>query len=327
MGAELGPYAGVMGDFTSPQLIYGDSSGRQIKVAADRYALVRGHIWWSGSSIVTVPIAANSSGSTRIDLIVLRLSRTTWDVTLTVIQGTPGAGNPSGTQNTGTTGVWDLSLALVTVTNGAATITAGNVQYIGPHLDPAGGRVRVPSASYPWATSPWGVVLGGELLDATGAIVRWNGSNFDTLYRTRRVAQGTLTSDSATWTATESGSLLSVAGSLISGQRYRLSVVSWLSTDSTTYPINAQSSVETSVLRVREDNATGTSAMGPQIPLPTTSTTGFNICAFTDFVAVSTASKTFVLTGERIGGSGNHRIRAGAGRVTTLTVDHMPTIA
>src|ERR1044072_4903738 len=102
MGIQLGAFAGVLGDFTSPQLIYGDSSGLQIKVGADRYALVRGHTWWSGSSIFTKAITSNSSGSPRIDLVVRRLSRTTWDVTVTVVTGTPGSGAPSPTQNTGT---------------------------------------------------------------------------------------------------------------------------------------------------------------------------------------------------------------------------------
>jgi hypothetical protein len=146
LGMSWGPLGGVVGDFTSPQLIYGDSTGMQIKVAADRYALVRGHEWWSGSSIVTKSIASNASGSTRVDLVVLRLSRTTWDVTCVIVQGTPGAGAPAATQNTGTTGSWDLPLATVTVANGAATITAGNVSYVAPHLDGSGGY-RSPSAA------------------------------------------------------------------------------------------------------------------------------------------------------------------------------------
>lgn len=177
IGITTGPYYGVLGDFTSPQLIYGDSSGRQIKIAADRYALVRGHVWWSGSTIVTKAIAANASGSTRIDLIVLRLSRTTWDVTCEIVQGTPGAGEPSPTQNHGTTGVFEVVLAVVTVANGAATITAGNVNYVGPHLDPAGGRLRIPSSSYPWA--PPAAFVGSELIAQDGTLLRWNGSGYD----------------------------------------------------------------------------------------------------------------------------------------------------
>jgi hypothetical protein len=175
LGMSYGPSGGVVGDFTSPQLIYGDSSGRQIKVAADRYALVRGHEWWSGSSIFTVAIGANASGSTRIDLVVLRLSRTTWDVTVTVIAGTPGSGvPPAAVQNTGTTGSWDLPLATVTVTNGAATITAGNVVYVGTHLNGAGGFLVPSVAALAYVPTP----LAGQQAVVTGSgIVRtYNGT-------------------------------------------------------------------------------------------------------------------------------------------------------
>jgi hypothetical protein len=146
LGITTGPSAGVYGDYTSPQLVYGDSSGLQVKVAADRYALVRGHVWWSGSTILTKAIASNSSGSTRVDLVVLQLSRTTWDVTVTIVQGTPGAGAPAATLNTGTTGVFQLVLAQVSVANSASTITAGNVTYVATHIGP-GGQLRVPSAT------------------------------------------------------------------------------------------------------------------------------------------------------------------------------------
>lgn len=146
IGISLGPAAAVYGDFTNPQLVYGDSTGLQIKVAADRYAVVRGHAWWSGSSIFTKAIASNSSGSTRIDLVVLRLSRTTWDVTVQIVQGTPGAGAPSSTKDLGTTGVYELVLAQVSVANNASTITAANVTYVATHVGSDGG-LRVPNTS------------------------------------------------------------------------------------------------------------------------------------------------------------------------------------
>lgn len=147
LALSYGVTAGVVGAFTSPQLVYGDSTGMQIKVAADRYALVRGHEWYSGSTIFTKVIGANSSGSTRTDLVVLRLSRTTWDVTVVVIAGTPGSGAPAPTQNVGTTGSFDLPLATVTVTNGAATISAANVTYVGAHLRGDGGGYICPSVA------------------------------------------------------------------------------------------------------------------------------------------------------------------------------------
>jgi hypothetical protein len=146
IGISLGPAGGVYGDYTSPQLVFADSTGLQVKVGADRYALVRGHTWWSGSSIFTKAIAANSSGSTRIDLVVLRLSRTTWDVNVAIVQGTPGAGAPNSTKDLGTTGVWELVLAQVSVASGTSSITAGNVTYMATHIGTDGG-LRVPSVA------------------------------------------------------------------------------------------------------------------------------------------------------------------------------------
>lgn len=118
---------GVPGDTT---VVYGDSSGRQVKIRAGKRGHVRGRGWYSGTSDNILAIAANASGSTRTDLVVLRLTRSsTWAVSAAIVQGTPGAGVPAITQDaTGSSsGVWEIPLAVVTVANNASTITAGNV--------------------------------------------------------------------------------------------------------------------------------------------------------------------------------------------------------
>ncbi len=137
--SQSGTVSGLVGDPSFTSLIFGDSSGMQVKIRADRRAQIRGHHWYSGASIVTKAISANSSGSTRIDRVVLRLDRSTWTVRVFVINGTPGAGAPAYLSDVGTTGSWDMPLALVTVTNGAATITAGNVVFAGWYLADDGG--------------------------------------------------------------------------------------------------------------------------------------------------------------------------------------------
>lgn len=119
---------GLVGVPTDDPLIYADGVGtREVRVRASRLGMVRGRLWGNDASVVTKTLAANSSGSTRIDLIVLRLSRTTYAVTVEVVQGTPGAGAPAATRNTGTTGVWEMELAEVTVADGATTLAAGTV--------------------------------------------------------------------------------------------------------------------------------------------------------------------------------------------------------
>lgn len=172
LGAYYGPAGGMHGDFTSP-VIFGDSSGMQIKVLADRYALVRGHTWWSGSTTFTKAISSNASGSTRTDLVVLRLDRSTWAVTCEVKTGTPGSGAPALTQSLTTTGTWELPLATVTVASGAATITSGNVTYVAPHLAPDGGPLR--SNAYSYVPHPF---PGQKVTSSDGTEATYNGTDF-----------------------------------------------------------------------------------------------------------------------------------------------------
>jgi hypothetical protein len=74
---------------------------------------------------VDVPIGANSSGSTRIDIIVLRLNRADNTLLLSTVVGTPGAGAPALTQVVG--GTWEFPIATITVPNAAASIVTGNI--------------------------------------------------------------------------------------------------------------------------------------------------------------------------------------------------------
>lgn len=110
--------------------LFGDSSGRQVKVRAGVAANVRGTRFTNGTETI-VPITANASGNPRIDLVVLRLNRATYEVTPVAIAGTPAASPaaPSPVRNApgGNPDYWDIPLGEVTVANGAATITAGNV--------------------------------------------------------------------------------------------------------------------------------------------------------------------------------------------------------
>jgi hypothetical protein len=124
-----------------------------------------------------------------------------------------------------------------------------------------------------------------------------------------------IAADSATWTATESGSLISVTPTLTTGLTYKLLFSGAVSSDAVT------SGVETTVMRIREDTATGNQLIVSQVFIPTTSTIGFLLTAYVEYTAVATGAKTFVVTGTRNGGTGNHRIRAATGRSAWLTCD------
>ena len=160
---------GLVGTPADSSLIYGDSTGRLVKVRNGRFGKLRGHLWYSGTSDFTKTIAANSSGSTRVDLIVLRLTRSTWDVTVEVRAGTPGAGVPAAVRDLGTTGVYEIELASVTVTNGAALITAGNVTNLGWYLADDGSILATAATLPPVA--------------AVGPGVRAVDTSANTLYR------------------------------------------------------------------------------------------------------------------------------------------------
>lgn len=96
------------------------SPGGMFVGVADGEAMVEG-FHYKNTALLSLAIANNSSGSTRIDRIVLRLNRTTNSLVAAILQGTPGAGAPALTQVAG--GTYELLLGQVTVANGAVTIT------------------------------------------------------------------------------------------------------------------------------------------------------------------------------------------------------------
>lgn len=124
-------------------LVYGDSTGRQVKVAANSAYIVRGFRWESGTDVAVLALAANTSGKTRIDRVVLRLDRSTYTVRLAVLTGTAAdsPAPPAVTQSSTSTGVYEVPLAQVTVTSntgaGLPSIIAANVKpehnYLMPH--------------------------------------------------------------------------------------------------------------------------------------------------------------------------------------------------
>jgi hypothetical protein len=121
---------GVYGTPADQPLAYADGTGtRVVKIRNTRYALVRGSLYDSGASDISITLDANSSGNPRIDMIVLRLDRSGYTVTETKITGTAAASPspPALTYNTGATGFWDFPVAEVAVANGATALAAGTV--------------------------------------------------------------------------------------------------------------------------------------------------------------------------------------------------------
>lgn len=192
--------SGVAGFPTDDPVVYAPNSGtREIRVRADRRAVVEGYGWETDASELVRNLAANVSGSTRVDLVVLRLDRATWDVTVEVVQGTPGSGAPAPTYGTGSSGVWELPLAEVAVASGATTLAGSTVTnrawYVGPD-----GQIRCTTSTLPpheagravWVhpDGRWMVSTGGQWLtgvEDTGAVaasmVSGYTSSHNTLWR------------------------------------------------------------------------------------------------------------------------------------------------
>ncbi|MFD8970551.1 hypothetical protein ACFV0C_37115 [Streptomyces sp. NPDC059568] len=144
-----------------------------MSVRADVYASVRGHAWASGTTVVNLPISANSSGQTRTDRIVLRLDRSNWTVRAIPKEGTPGAGAPALTRQTGDTGVYEVPLALVTVLNGAAAVTVTRSElYVGTRSRACTSSTRNPN--------PTVSELAYET--DTGRVRMWTGTSWVIIY-------------------------------------------------------------------------------------------------------------------------------------------------
>lgn len=101
-------------------------------------AIVHGSTY-DNDSALTLSIAANGSGSARIDTIVLRKSWNSQTVRAAVLAGTP-AGSPvppSLTQSDGTT--WEIAIADIAVANGAVSITNANITSRATYVNAADG--------------------------------------------------------------------------------------------------------------------------------------------------------------------------------------------
>lgn len=135
---------GLFGTPNLADLVYADSTGRQVKIRANRLGGVRGFTWTSGPSDLTKPVTANaSSGTTRIDRVVLGLNRSgAWPVTAYVKAGTAVTSNPQPPvlqqdPTSGGTGIFEIPLAKIgPLANGYTTVAATDITpeawYLGP---------------------------------------------------------------------------------------------------------------------------------------------------------------------------------------------------
>lgn len=119
---------GILHGELNDSLVYGDSSGMQVKVKSGR-AWLDGFFFQDDASggDTALSIAAADPSNPRVDLVVLRLDHTIPSIAYVVLTGTP-AGSPVAPTPTQTVGGrWELPLAKVAVAAAASTISAANV--------------------------------------------------------------------------------------------------------------------------------------------------------------------------------------------------------
>lgn len=129
-----------------------------------------------------------------------------------------------------------------------------------------------------------------------------------------RVASAPLTADSATWTSSESGALITVTASLVSGWTYKIYA---------TMKVQSTVAADVAFMHLRQDSATGSQDDGANVNIPTSGGNGFPVWLYTEYTASATGSKIWVVTGSRASGTGTQKIAAGTSRPAFLTVDRL----
>lgn len=152
--------AGLAGVPSDAALAYADGTGRNVKIRNSRRARIHGYAWDSGTTDLVLPVAANTSGALRKDLVVLRLDRATWHISAVVKTGNSPTIPPVLQQDGGTTGLYEIPVATVDVANAALTLTADKVNHVGWYVGqppmlctpasspaPATGLVKIDTAT------------------------------------------------------------------------------------------------------------------------------------------------------------------------------------
>lgn len=162
---------GVIGSPLDQPVAYGDGTGMVVKLRANKYAALRGHIWSSGTADLPLTVTANPSGAARVDLVVLRLDRADWTVRAYVKAGA-GTGGVM-TKQTGATGLYEIPLATVTVANGATSVAASDVKSVAYYAAPPAALAH--SSLNGWVPQ----TAGRELYNTdTGLRYQTNGSSW-----------------------------------------------------------------------------------------------------------------------------------------------------
>jgi hypothetical protein len=160
-----------------------------------------------------------------------------------------------------------------------------------------------PNRAYTYPASTSNVQLWTHLQNLAVDIDTDVQSIIDLMVETRVATATPITSDSITFTATESVSLGSVTVPQISGQWYEVVLET---------AVGSTVAADCVSVRIREASAVGTERMIRQGYADTTSTIGFAHTVRYEYQALSTGNVAFHVTGQRNDGTGNCTLKAGA---------------
>jgi len=263
----------------------------------------------STSTVVNLAVAASSPTLPRIDIVVAKVqdqfySGGTNAWSLAVVTGTPAASPvaPAAPANS-------LILANIAVAANATTVVNANITDKRPlaHGSMYTGPFVCTSATRP--ANPW---QGMEIYETdTGLTWLYNGSvwiNFSPPFWDENVN----TTNSSNYTTTEIVTD-TLTTTIVTGKRYRL-----------VHDAPYQSTVagDNSLVRIREDNLTGTQLQIYRFNIALAATDCAGHCEAL-FTAAATGAKTFVITNVRSGGTGTLSRRGSATTPSNFTIQNV----
>jgi hypothetical protein len=139
-------------------------------------------------------------------------------------------------------------------------------------------------------------------------------ADLDFVAEATKVTTTTVSADTSTYTTTEA-LLATFSATLVSGRGYAVEADLAVVASAVASP-----SAEVSLVRLREDNLTGSQLAQVNVYLVSTSSAGFPTRLYAEYTAVSSGSKTFAITGVRNGGANSHKLHGAAGAKGWLRV-------
>lgn len=125
---------GLVGLPSDPKPVFADGTARAVKVRLGTQVKVRGQLAEIYSADESLAIANNGTGSTRLDLVVAGLDRTTGDVTFYAVTGSASLPAPITTDPSNTTGKYEMPLAKVAAPTGSGNLIDSQVTTLGWYL-------------------------------------------------------------------------------------------------------------------------------------------------------------------------------------------------